>query len=121
MDFTARRRKAPDDARPFRTAETEKTAAADLVKDKLATLKQARPKNEVAIEAADAKIAGLLRESREAGNKAQAIEDAVYDLKAVNPNKKTEVDARTPADLMDLIKMKGKEVTAALAALRAMG
>lgn len=121
MDFTARRRKAADDARPFRTTETEKKAAADLVKDRLSTLKQARPKDDSAIEAAVAEIAGLLRESRDAASKAQAIEDAVYDLKAVNPNKKAEVDDRTPAELLDLIELRGREVTEALATLRAMG
>ena len=120
VDFTARRRKAADEARHFRTIESEKKAAADLVKDRLSTLKQARPKNDAAIEAADTEIAALLRESRDAANKAQAIEDAVYDLKAVNPNKKAEVDSRTPADLLDLIELKGKEVTKALAELRAM-
>jgi type I restriction enzyme M protein len=121
IDFTARRRKAADDARPFRTIEVEKKAAADLVKDRLSTLKQAKPKNDAAIEAADAEIAILLRESRDAASKAQAIEDAVYDLKAVNPNKKAEVDARTPAELLDLVELKGREVAEALAELRGMG
>ena len=50
----------------------------------------------------------------------RAIEDAVYDLKAVNPNEKAEVDTRTPAQLLDLIEVKGKEVNEALAALRAL-
>ncbi len=115
-----RRRKAADDARPFRTIEAEKKAATDLIKDRLSTLKQARPKNDAAVEAADAEIAGLLRESRDAANKAQAIEDAVYDLKAVNPNRKAEVDMRSPAELLDLIEAKGLEVQDALAALRRM-
>jgi type I restriction enzyme M protein len=120
MDFTARRRKATEDARPFRTTEAEKKAAADLVKDRLSTLKQGRPKNGADIEAAEAEVAALLRESRDAANKAQAIEDAVYDLKAVNPNKKAEVDLRTPTQLLDLIELKGREVACSLAILRAM-
>lgn len=62
----------------------------------------------------------MLREAREAANKAQAIEDAVYDLKAVNPNRKVVVDKRTPEDLLTLIEMKGCEVADAIAALRAM-
>jgi type I restriction enzyme M protein len=36
----------------------------------------------------------------------------------VNPNRKAEVDRRTPAELLDLIEQKGKEVAEALAALR---
>jgi len=121
MDFTARRRKAADDARPFRQIEAAKKAEADFAKDRLSTLKQARPKNDAAIEAADAEVSVHLRESRDAANKAQAIEDAVYDLKAVNPNKKADIDTRSPAELLDLIEVKGKEVAEALAALRAMG
>ena len=121
MDFTARRRKAADDARPLRAIDAEKKAAANLAKDRLSTLKQARPKDDAAIEAADAEIAGLLRESREAAAKAQAIEDAVYDLKAVNPNKKADIDTRTPAELLDLIELKGRDVAEALASLRAIG
>ena len=34
------------------------------------------------------------------------------DLKAVNPNRRTEVDRRTPAELLDLIDAKGREVAA---------
>jgi len=60
----------------------------------------------------------LTRESRDLAGKAKEIEDAVYDLKAVNPNKKPNVDTRTPEELMDIIEAKGKEVAAALATLR---
>lgn len=46
--------------------------------------------------------------------------NAVYDLKAVNPNRKAEVDTRTPAELMDLIAEKGREIEAALKELRTL-
>lgn len=121
IDFTARRRKAAEDARQFRVIEADKKGAADLAKDRLSTLKRAKPKDDAAIGAAEQEIAGLLRESRDAANKAQAIEDSAYDLKAVNPNRKAEVDDRTPAQLLDFIEAQGKEVAAALAELRAMG
>ncbi len=60
----------------------------------------------------------LTRESRNLAGKAKEIEDAVYDLKAVNPNKKPNVDTRTPEELMDIIEAKGREVAVALATLR---
>jgi type I restriction enzyme M protein len=41
-----------------------------------------------------------------------------YDLKAVNPNAKSQEDTRTPEELLDLIEAKGREVATALAALR---
>lgn len=41
-----------------------------------------------------------------------------YDLKAVNPNAKSNEDTRTPEELLDVIEAKGREVAEALAALR---
>jgi type I restriction enzyme M protein len=41
-----------------------------------------------------------------------------YDLKAVNPNAKSEEDARTPEQLLDFIEEKGREIAAALTELR---
>ena len=49
---------------------------------------------------------------------ARSIENAVYDLKAVNPNKKQIIDARTPDDLLDIIDAKGKEINEVLVLLR---
>ena len=57
MDFTARRRKAAVDARPFHQTELLKKAEAELVKGRLSTLKQARPKDGAAIGAAEGRRA----------------------------------------------------------------
>ncbi|RJO61000.1 N-6 DNA methylase [candidate division WS5 bacterium] len=46
------------------------------------------------------------------------IEARGFDLKAVNPNRKVEIDERTPEELLDLIESKGKEVAAAISELR---
>jgi type I restriction enzyme M protein len=46
------------------------------------------------------------------------IEAKSFDLKAVNPHAKNNVDTRTPEQPLDPIEEKGKEVAAALAALR---
>ena len=43
-----------------------------------------------------------------------------YDLKAVNPNAKSNEDTRTPEELLDFIEAKGREVAEAIAALRGM-
>jgi type I restriction enzyme M protein len=64
------------------------------------------------------KATALEREARELEGKAQAVEDAAYDLKAVNPNAKNNEDTRTSEELLDLIEAKGKEVAEALKALR---
>ncbi len=49
-----------------------------------------------------------------------AIEAKNYDLKAVNPNRKIEVDSRTPAEIMTAIEQRHQEVSDALKTLRAL-
>lgn len=73
-----------------------------------------------AIEQSEKALSALLKEGREATAKAEAIENAVYDQKAVNPNRKANVDTRTPDELLDLIEAKGREIADALALLRSM-
>ncbi|MEX0880827.1 MAG: N-6 DNA methylase [Thermoanaerobaculia bacterium] len=46
------------------------------------------------------------------------IEAKGYDLKAVNPNARSDEDTRTPEELLDIMEAKGKVVTEALATLR---
>lgn len=46
------------------------------------------------------------------------IEAGTYDLKAVNPHRKVEVDARTPAEIFAAIEARQVEIDAALADLR---
>ena len=41
-----------------------------------------------------------------------------YDLKAVNPNRPTDTDTRTPAELLEEIEAHGRELADALADLR---
>lgn len=44
-----------------------------------------------------------------------------YDLKAINPNRKQEVDTRTPEELLSVIEAQGTEISNALSALRSKG
>jgi hypothetical protein len=61
-----------------------------------------------------------LRDAREAEAKATAIENAVYDLKAVNPNRVVEEDRRSPLEIIKAIEEKGKEADFALSKLNAL-
>lgn len=99
VDLDERKRLAADEARPFKEKALKKAREASECKDKQ-------------------KAKALLKESREAAAKAKEIEDAVYDLKAVNPNKKPVVDTRTPEELLDLIESKGRDIAEALRPLR---
>jgi type I restriction enzyme M protein len=47
------------------------------------------------------------------------IEERGFDLKAVNPNRKTVEDERTPEQILDEIEARGREIAAALAEIRA--
>ena len=118
IDLASRKAKAADDARPFKETVRTKTKEADTAKDLLTELKRAKPRNDVAISAAEVELSALIKQVREAASKAEQIEHAVYDLKAVNPNRKADIDKRTPSQLLDLIDAKGLEVSSALAALR---
>jgi type I restriction enzyme M protein len=120
LDLSARKAKAAADAQPFKDSARLKSQEADRTKDRLSELKKTKPRDDAAIAEAEARFAGLVKDAREATNKADGIESAVYDLKAVNPNRKADVDTRTPNQLLDLIEAKGREVAAALAILRAM-
>jgi len=50
--------------------------------------------------------------------KREEIEKRNFDLKAVNPNAKSDEDTRTPEELLDLIEAKGREIAEVLAILR---
>ncbi|MBN1675250.1 MAG: N-6 DNA methylase [Kiritimatiellae bacterium] len=102
VDMDQRKKLAAEEARPFKEEGRQKDREAAACKDK---------------ELAKA----LRKESKAAAARAKAIEAAVYDLKAVNPNKKPVVDTRTPEELLDLIEAKGREIAEALAALRNSG
>lgn len=120
VDLSARKSKAAADAQPFKDTARTKSQEAERFKDRLGDLKKAKPRDEIAVASAENQMAGLLKEAREATNKAYDIESAVYDLKAVNPNRKVDVDRRTPTELLDLIDAKGREVAEAVALLRSL-
>ncbi len=119
VDMDERKRVAAEEARPLKEQSTAKGQQAAQWNERLKELKKAKPRDEKAVEEAETKVVELSRESRELAGKAKEIEDAVYDLKAVNPHRKSVVDERTPEDLMDIIEAKGREIAEALATLRA--
>jgi type I restriction enzyme M protein len=118
IDFAARRVRAHEDAAPFRReADAQREHALALREQAKSERKVDRgtEADELLIQAAEAE-----RAAREASAKAQGIEDAIYDLKAVNPKERKAGDTRTPAELLEAIESKGREVDEALARLRAL-
>ena len=121
VDMDVRKQAAAEESRPFKEQATVKGQQAAQWTQRVADLKKARPRDDQAIGDAEAMVKELTRESRDLAAKAKEIEDAVYDLKAVNPNRKPDVDERTPEQLMEIIEAKGREIAEALAALRNIG
>ena len=113
VDFKARRAKAEGEAKPLHAKAAGLEAEAIRAREAAKGEGNSERVKDLLIQAGTAE-----REARELRGKAKAIEDAVYDLKAVNPNAKTEEDTRTPAELLDVIETKGLEVAAALESLR---
>ena len=120
VDIGRRRQEAAEAARPFKEQAAAKSREAARLGEKLKELKRARPSDGSAINEAGTEVKEVMREARDLAGRAQGIEDAVYDLKAVNPNAKSDEDTRTPEELLDVIEAKGREVAEAVVELRAM-
>ena len=118
VDMDERKQIAAAEAKPLADQATTKRQQEAQWKAQLRELKKARPRDKLAIAEAEAKVKALNAEARALTNDVKRIEDAVYDLKAVNPHKKPIVDTRTPEELMEIIETKGQEVAEALAVLR---
>ena len=119
VDIAARRREAKARADKLRAKAAKPLAEAEELTARVKELKKAKRPKKSEIAALEAEAKEMAKEGRELMAKAQSMEDAAFDLKAVNPNRKTEEDKRTPAELLDFIEAKGKEVAEALAELRA--
>ena len=122
VDFIARKRRAAEEATPLNEQARQKRQDAARWKERLEVLRipDRKDRDLASIEQAEQQMQRLTREARELAGKAEAIENAVYDLKAVNPHKIPDTDRRTPAELLDLIEAKGREIGEALAILRSL-
>ena len=119
MDFAARRKQAREDMKPHADEAAQLKAEAVSLKEKLKALKAANPKDRK-IEALETKIGEQERAAREAQAKADAMDAAVFDLKAVNPNAVVQIDTRTPEQIITSIDQQGAIVADAQRSLRSM-
>jgi len=118
IDLEERKKLASEEARPFKEKAIIRNQHAAQLHEQIKKLKKSKPLDEAAIADADSKVKELIRESKELSLKAKEIENGVYDLQAVNPNKKPVIDTRTPKELMEIIAANGREVMEALTLLR---
>jgi type I restriction enzyme M protein len=119
VDFAARRKRARVEMQPLLEEAERARARAVTLKERLRALKAARVAVEE-IQELEADIRDREKAAREGQSKANAIEAAVFDMKAVNPNAVVKADARSPAEVLQSIEEHGKSVAKALEALRSL-
>jgi type I restriction enzyme M protein len=96
--------------------EAQKTRAV-LAKDRLAALRKAVADSSE-MDLCRAEVLAAEKTGRGAQSKADAIDAAVYDLKAVNPKEVADLDTRTTEEIIDSIEAHGETIRDALARLR---
>jgi type I restriction enzyme M protein len=119
VDFAALRKQAREDMKPHTDAAARLKAEVVAFKEKLKAVRAAKSKDGK-IEELETKIAEQERAAREAQLKADAIDAAVFDLKAVNPNAVVQSDSRAPEQIINSIEEQATIVATALRALRSM-
>jgi type I restriction enzyme M protein len=118
VPFAARLQKALEEARPFRERAAESSRQAADKEDTFKERRKAKSASQEDLVRLEEDWKSTLRESREALAKAESMENVVFDLKAVNPNRTNNEDKRTPEELVAVIKEKGHEADAALERLQ---
>ena len=123
LDLGARKKEAGGKARALRQKAQAPSLDASRLDEQLAAMRKAA-KTDASLKASIAEVEEKLAAKREEAkrflDRAQRVEEAVYDLKAVNPNAPEAGDARTPDELLDEIEAAGERVASALARLRAL-
>ncbi len=119
IDFVARRAKAHDEMQPFLEQATKLTEESIPIKEQLKKLKKDKA-DKAEVNKVVEEIKAQEKAIRDANAKASDIDAAVYDLKAVNPHVKAQVDTRTPAEIIDNIDKQGQIVATAMSNLRSI-
>jgi type I restriction enzyme M protein len=117
VDIIARKKDAKRQSDPLRAEADRISSEATELRNHIKQLQAANGSPEP-LEELQKSLSTLETKIRGFNSKAQSIDDAVYDLKAVNPKKKSNEDTRTPQQLLDFIESKGREIQAAIDALR---
>jgi type I restriction enzyme M protein len=118
IDFAEKKRLAMNEAAPHRRNADSHHERAAAFREQAKGLRKSGKLDEV--DALVREIDAAEKGAREELAKAMAIEDAIYDLKAVNPRERKSAEIRTPVQLLDDIASKARELHAGLEKLRAL-
>lgn len=119
VDFATRRAKAREEMQPLQDKVAGIKAAVVDLKEDLKRLKKEKA-DEKKIEALEADIHEKEKAARDLETEVAAIDAAVFDLKAVNPNVVATVDEHTPGEIIASIDAQGQIVAQALGRLKAL-
>ena len=119
VDFSARRDEARKEMQPLLDEAAQIKAAVVYLKEKLKRLKKEKADRKT-LAALNAEIKEKDKAARELETRADNIDAAVFDLKAVNPNAVVKVDTRTPQEIIANIEAQGTIVSDALARLNVL-
>ena len=119
VDFAKRRVKAREKMQPFLEEVARIKEEVVLLKVQLKKLKKDKAEKKQ-LQALQKRIKAQETAARKAQGKADAIDSAVFDLKAVNPNIVIKLDTRTPAEVIANIEEQGMIVADALKKLKVL-
>lgn len=119
IDFAGRRAQAREEIQPLLDEATKLTDEIVDLKEQLKRLKKNKA-DEAKLSALETQIREQDKSVRDLQSKAAAIDAAVYDLKAVNPNAVAVVDERSPEEIIANIVAQGNIVTTALSRLQGL-
>ncbi|MBI4659983.1 MAG: hypothetical protein HY735_14170 [Verrucomicrobia bacterium] len=119
MDIAARRKAAGEEAARIRATANGCRVELGQLEAELRALKR-KPESKSKSDALRQAIRDQEKAIREIEARGQEVEDAVFDLKAVNPNAKSPEDARSSIEILSLVESKGREVQEAVERLRAL-
>lgn len=119
VDFSERRAKAREAMQPLLDKTAGIKVAVVELKEELKRLKKEKA-DAKRIEALEAEIRDQEKVARDLEAEAAAIDAAVFDLKAVNPNAVTVADERMPDEIIESIAVQGRIVAEALARLKTL-
>ena len=119
VDFSERRAKAREAMQPLLDKTAGIKVAVVELKEELKRLKKEKA-DAKRIEAMEAEIRDQEKVARDLEAEAAAINAAVFDLKAVNPNAVTVADERMPDEIIESIAVQGRIVAEALARLKTL-
>lgn len=119
VDFSARRKQAQENMEPLLLEVQGAKEKSLSLKERLKALR-AQNRTNLEIPVLEKQVSDLDKAARDAQAKADAIDAAVFDLKAVNPNSVVEIDTRTLEEVMDSVGEQASIIANALGTLRSL-